>query len=43
MPKRKTYLKSAALSRMRILEPDAAGIDIGSTEVYAAVPPDRDP
>ncbi len=26
-----------------ILHPDAAGIDIGATEIYVAVPPDRDP
>ena len=25
-----------------ILQPDAAGIDIGATEIYVAVPPDRD-
>jgi transposase len=26
-----------------VLSPDAAGIDIGATEIYVAVPPDRDP
>jgi transposase len=26
-----------------VLEPDAAGIDIGATEVYVAIPSDRDP
>jgi transposase len=26
-----------------IMNPDAAGIDIGATEIYVAVPPDRDP
>jgi hypothetical protein len=26
-----------------VLNPDAAGIDIGATEIYAAVPADRDP
>ena len=25
-----------------ILEPDAAGIDIGAREIFVAVPPDRD-
>ncbi len=25
-----------------VLEPDAAGIDIGAEETYVAVPPDRD-
>jgi len=28
--------------RSAILEPDAAGIDIGAEEMYVAVPPDRD-
>jgi hypothetical protein len=28
--------------RSAILEPDAAGIDIGVEEIYVAVPPDRD-
>ena len=28
--------------RTAILEPDAAGIDIGAEEIYVAVPPDRD-
>jgi len=26
-----------------ILKPDAAGVDIGATEIYVAVPADRDP
>jgi len=28
--------------RAAVLEPDAAGIDIGAEEIYVAVPPDRD-
>ena len=28
--------------RSLVLEPDAAGIDIGAEEIYVAVPPDRD-
>lgn len=28
--------------RAVVLEPDAAGIDIGAEEIYVAVPPDRD-
>jgi hypothetical protein len=28
--------------RVVVLEPDAAGIDIGAEEIYVAVPPDRD-
>jgi hypothetical protein len=27
--------------RSMVLEPDAAGIDIGAEEIYVAVPPDR--
>lgn len=38
--KRMTNNKKVALP---MLNPDAAGIDIGSTEIYVAVPPDRDP
>jgi transposase len=30
-------------SALPILRPNAAGIDIGATEIYVAVPPDRDP
>jgi len=26
-----------------VIHPHAAGIDIGATEIYVAVPPDRDP
>lgn len=35
-PRAKTVRRSA------VLEPDAAGIDIGAQEIYVAVPPDRD-
>jgi transposase len=28
---------------VRVLEPNAAGIDIGATEIYVAIPSDRDP
>jgi transposase len=28
---------------LETLEPNAAGIDVGATEIYVAVPPDRDP
>lgn len=36
IPKRKNAV-------VPILNPDAAGIDIGATEIYVAVPADRDP
>jgi len=38
--KLRTVRTTAALP---ILQPDAAGIDVGATEVYVAVPGDRDP
>src|SRR6202022_1439177 len=28
---------------LECIEPDAAGIDVGASEIYVAVPPDRDP
>ena len=31
-----------AEAQSSVLEPDAAGIDIGAEEIYVAVPPDRD-
>jgi transposase len=43
MRKRNRSRKANGSPMARILEPNAAGIDIGSTEIYVAVPPDRDP
>jgi hypothetical protein len=34
--------KSKAVS-LPVVDPDAAGIDIGATQIFVAVPPDRDP
>ena len=34
--------KATCLQDRPILEPNAAGIDIGAREIYVAVPPDRD-
>jgi transposase len=34
---------SQALERLPVVNPDAAGIDLGSREHYVSVPPDRDP
>lgn len=34
--------KKRSKAELPVLEPDAAGIDIGATEVFVAVPPDRD-
>ncbi len=43
MRKRNHVRKPNASPMARVLEPKAAGIDIGSTEIYVAVPPDREP
>jgi transposase len=42
MPKRWKKGKRQGLSPAPAIEPNAAGIDIGATEIYIAVPPDRD-
>jgi transposase len=42
MSKRSRSLSQAGLSPAPVLEPNAAGVDIGATEIYIAVPPDRD-
>jgi len=34
--------RQQTVRRSALLEPDAAGIDIGAQEIYVAVPPDRD-
>jgi hypothetical protein len=39
---RKRPRKGEAIENRPILEPHAAGIDIGARQVYVAVPPDRD-
>jgi len=39
---RKPQRKDAWSTTTHILQPNAAGVDIGATEVYIAVPPDRD-
>ena len=35
-------LRSRSAGPSRILQPNAAGVDVGATEIYVAVPPDRD-
>ena len=35
--------KGGAALSLECIEPDAAGVDVGATEIYVAVPPDRDP
>jgi len=43
MRKRKSSQAVNCSPVTRVLEPNAAGIDIGATEIYVAVPTDRDP
>jgi transposase len=42
MPKRRKKRKPQGFSPAPTIEPNAAGADIGATEIYIAVPPDRD-
>jgi transposase len=42
MPKQKSRKPHSSPSA-RVLEPNAAGVDIGASEIYVAVPQDRDP
>jgi transposase len=43
MSKRKPSRKPRGSPSARMMEPNAAGVDIGATEIYVAVPTDRDP
>ena len=40
MPRKKLHKKNQRVAPP-IMNPDAAGIDIGATEIYVAVPADR--
>ena len=41
-PQKRRTRKQEAIAARPVLEPNAAGIDIGAREIYVAVPPDRD-
>ena len=41
--KQKLKKQARTTPSLRVMRPDAAGIDIGATEMYVAVPADRDP
>ena len=43
MPARRKKPRPGSVSPARTIDPNAAGIDIGATEIYCAVPVDRDP
>jgi hypothetical protein len=40
--KRRKLKSSKGTRELPVLRPNAAGVDIGATEIYVAVPPDRD-
>jgi hypothetical protein len=40
---RKNNKKKIGVPVLRCLNPNAAGVDVGATEIYIAVPVDRDP
>jgi transposase len=40
--KKTTAVKKSAQMNLPVMHPNAAGIDIGATEIFVAVPPDRD-
>ena len=42
MPRKRLHKKNQRVDPP-IMNPDAAGIDLGATEIYVAVPADRDP
>jgi len=41
--KRKNNKKKVSVPELHCLNPNAAGVDVGATEIYIAVPVDRDP
>ena len=43
MPRKPKNLRLGGVSSAHAIDPNAAGIDIGATEIYIAVPVDRDP
>jgi transposase len=43
MPRKKFTVKTKTDLTLRCLQPNAAGVDVGATQIYVSVPPDRDP
>lgn len=41
--KKRKMKATRGASQLPVLRPNAAGVDIGATEIFVAVPPDRDP
>jgi transposase len=42
MPKRRSSAKTKLDPTLHCLQPNAAGVDVGATQIYVSVPPDRD-
>jgi transposase len=43
MPAKRKTAKTKSTPVLHCLQPNAAGVDVGATEIYVSVPPDRDP
>jgi transposase len=43
MPRKRCIAKTKADLTLRCLQPNAAGVDVGATQIHVSVPPDRDP
>lgn len=43
MPKKRNPVKTKTDPTLHCLQPNAAGVDVGSTQIHVSVPPDRDP
>jgi transposase len=43
MPKKRKTAKPKSTPVLHCLQPNAAGVDVGATEIFVSVPPDRDP
>src|SRR5689334_8323811 len=43
MPRHTRSSPSSSLETLAVVHPNAAGLDIGSSEIVAALPPDRSP
>ncbi len=43
MPTKRSAAKTKPTPMLHCLQPNAAGVDVGATEIYVSVPTDRDP
>lgn len=42
MPRKRSAAQTKSAPTLHCLQPNAAGVDVGATEIYISVPPDRD-